>query len=304
MVLLGGTFTSIGGSPRNRIARLHANGALDVAFDPDANDAVQSLAIQADGKVLVGGSFASVGGVARSRFARLSNDEAVQNLTIPDSTRVQWLRAGAAPEVEQVTFDLSTDGGNSYSPLGAGSRIAGGWELTGLGLLTTGQIRACGRSVNGGSGSGLTEQVALFTSLAPLRQWKLTHLGDADAPDLDDPDHDGIRTLAEYGLNLLPQTPNAAPFVPRTFAYAEGERLRIFLQRNPAHNDVTVEVQAANNLAGPWAALATSTLGAPFSGPGYVGGDAATPGVKTVEIRDTVNIPDAPERFLRVQVRH
>ncbi len=80
--------------------------------------------------------------------------------------------------------------------------------------------------------------------------------------------------------------------------------LRVFIQRNPAHNDVQIEVQAAFLPTGPWTAIATSTLGSPFSGPGYLGGDDATPGVKTVEIRDTVNIPDAQSRFVRVRVSH
>ena len=84
--------------------------------------------------------------------------------------------------------------------------------------------------------------------------------------------------------------------------YAEGQRLRILIPRDPLRNDVTVIVEAADSPAGPWAALATSTFGEPFTGPGYVGGDAATPGVKTVEIRDTVNIADAPGRFMRVQI--
>ena len=69
-------------------------------------------------------------------------------------------------------------------------------------------------------------------------------------------------------------------------------------------NDITLEVQATGNLLGAWTTIATSTLGAPFTGPGYFGGDAATPGVKSVDVRDTVNLPDAPQRYLRVRVRH
>ena len=50
--------------------------------------------------------------------------------TVPNSTRVQWLRGGAGPEVGPVTFELSINGGASWSLLGAGTRIAGGWEWT------------------------------------------------------------------------------------------------------------------------------------------------------------------------------
>ena len=304
-VILGGSFTRLGGIPRNRLARLQADGTLDAAFNPDASDVVQSVAVQADGRVLVGGTFASMGGVARSRFARLANDPAVQSLTLPDITRVRWLRDGTAPEVEQVTFELSSDAGQTWSALGAGVRIAGGWERTGLTLPASSFIRARGRTVGGAfnATSGLIEQIVSFAPYTPYQQWKFTHLGDAAAPDDGDADGDGLLTLAEYGLNLLPETSSAVPGVT-LFTYAEGERLRIFVERDPAHDDVTIEVQASESPAGPWASIATSLLGAPFAGPGYVSGDSATPGVKTIEVRDTVNLADAPSRFLRVRVTH
>ena len=46
------------------------------------------------------------------------------------------------------------------------------------------------------------------------------------------------------------------------------------------------------------------SLGAPFTGPGYVGGDDASPGVKTVEVRDLVNLSATTQRWLRVKVTH
>jgi hypothetical protein len=105
-----------------------------------------------------------MGGTARNRFARLVNDPATQSLTIPSASRVQWLRGGASPEVEPVTFELSTDGGTIYSALGAGTRISGGWERTGLTLPASGHIRARGRTINGlfNGGGGLVETVASF----------------------------------------------------------------------------------------------------------------------------------------------
>jgi hypothetical protein len=46
----------------------------------------------------------------------------------------------------------------------------------------------------------------------------------------------------------------------------------MFVPRDPVHNDITVSVEATGDLvAGPWTALDTSVLGAPFAGPGYVG---------------------------------
>ena len=79
-ILVGGLFNganSIGGQTRNRIARLDATTGLADAFDPNANDAVESMAVQADGKIVVAGYFSganSIGGQPRNRIARLEID--------------------------------------------------------------------------------------------------------------------------------------------------------------------------------------------------------------------------------------
>lgn len=73
-ILLGGLFTSMGGTPRNRIARINPNGSLDTGFDPNANGVVTSVALQADGRILVAGFFTAIGGGSRSRIARLNAD--------------------------------------------------------------------------------------------------------------------------------------------------------------------------------------------------------------------------------------
>ena len=62
-ILVGGGFlgaNSIGGQARNRIARLDPATGLADSFDPNANDFVLSIAVQADNKILVGGSFTTL----------------------------------------------------------------------------------------------------------------------------------------------------------------------------------------------------------------------------------------------------
>src|SRR5437660_1973781 len=61
-ILIGGAFTTLspnGGAvvTRNHIARLNPDGTLDTAFDPNANNTVLSIAVQADGKIFAGGAF-------------------------------------------------------------------------------------------------------------------------------------------------------------------------------------------------------------------------------------------------------
>src|SRR5262245_26187927 len=59
-ILVGGSFTTLGGQTRNRIGRLNADGTLDTDFNPEANIGVNSIAVQMDGKILIGGVFTSV----------------------------------------------------------------------------------------------------------------------------------------------------------------------------------------------------------------------------------------------------
>lgn len=74
-IIIGGTFTSVGGAPRSKLARLNEDGSLDTTYQ---NDIVGSghvyLATQLDGKIIVGGQFSSIGGVAKTRIARLNAD--------------------------------------------------------------------------------------------------------------------------------------------------------------------------------------------------------------------------------------
>ncbi|MDB6034284.1 MAG: C-terminal target protein, partial [Verrucomicrobiales bacterium] len=78
-VLLGGDFTSINGTNRNRFARLNQNGTLDTTFEPGtgANNTVFALAPMSDGKVVIAGNFTLVNGLPRAGVARLSGDDPI-----------------------------------------------------------------------------------------------------------------------------------------------------------------------------------------------------------------------------------
>jgi uncharacterized delta-60 repeat protein len=73
-VLIGGTFSTFNGVPRNGIARLNSNGTLDAAFNPGtgANGTVRAIAVQSDGKILIGGGFIQVNNQPFQSIARLN----------------------------------------------------------------------------------------------------------------------------------------------------------------------------------------------------------------------------------------
>src|SRR5205814_1510611 len=61
---------------RNGIARINSDGSLDSSFDPGsgANNEVDGIAVQDDGKILIGGLFTTYNGTARNRIARINSD--------------------------------------------------------------------------------------------------------------------------------------------------------------------------------------------------------------------------------------
>ena len=73
-VLVGGNFTTVHGTNRNRIARLNSDGTLDTSFNPGtgADAIVRSIALQTNGAVVIGGDFRTVNGTNRNRVARLN----------------------------------------------------------------------------------------------------------------------------------------------------------------------------------------------------------------------------------------
>jgi len=76
-VVLGGQFSAI--SPNGSVnqytisalARVNADGTLDVTFNPSPSGSVYSIAILSDGRIIVGGSFTSISGVTRGYVGRL-----------------------------------------------------------------------------------------------------------------------------------------------------------------------------------------------------------------------------------------
>ena len=72
-ILIGGVFKNVEGLPRNRIARLKADGSLDASFDAGegASEVVRWVAPLADGKIVVVGAFSRFAGSPCGCLARV-----------------------------------------------------------------------------------------------------------------------------------------------------------------------------------------------------------------------------------------
>jgi uncharacterized delta-60 repeat protein len=78
-ILIGGSFTNVGGLVRSGIAKLLPNGRVDPAFagpgiDRGSTNAVSSILPLEDGRLLIGGYFKTIHGIARPSLARLNSD--------------------------------------------------------------------------------------------------------------------------------------------------------------------------------------------------------------------------------------
>ncbi len=78
-VILAGNFNAVtpsGASSivRNRIARFSSTAALDTDFRPDVNGRLQTVAVDASGRMLVAGTFTSVAGETHTGLVRLKSD--------------------------------------------------------------------------------------------------------------------------------------------------------------------------------------------------------------------------------------
>lgn len=85
-IIIGGMFTTYDGKAQNKLARLNKNGTLDETFHTGkaaannftigtgANNYINAIELQADGKIIVGGYFTTTSGFYLSKIARLNAD--------------------------------------------------------------------------------------------------------------------------------------------------------------------------------------------------------------------------------------
>ncbi len=77
-LIVGGRFTTFGGTARSGVARLNADGSLDTSFDPgtgvSGTSGVNEVLVQPDGRILLAGFFNSYDGTLQPGLVRVNTD--------------------------------------------------------------------------------------------------------------------------------------------------------------------------------------------------------------------------------------
>ena len=173
-ILVAGGFgrsNSGDGSHRRAIARLNADGSLDPSFDPGAGIGpedveIQSMAVQADGRVLIGGNFSQVNGIPRNALARLYADGGL------DTT---FINTGLSTSDDTCIRAILIQGPDRALVAGHDPVFAIGLVGVHLGsrMILPGSLDLTFDPTRAGSLPGLGGVVTVVRAIAPLRDGKV-----------------------------------------------------------------------------------------------------------------------------------
>ncbi len=196
----------------------------------------------------------------------------------------------------------SFTGQNGAAPGIAKASAAPGIEIVGgLSLASDGKIYGA-LPAGGPRGGGVAFRLNTFT---PLQQWKQDALGDANAPDSEDPDRDGLPTLLEYMLGTMPNASDSPNQLHFELDHSTGQPLlAISFARNASRADLQIFVEAASSLSGPWSPIAQSDFGAVFSGSANIEESLLGDGRTLTRIVQSNFNPQTSTGFLRLRVTY
>ena len=324
-ILVGGDFTTFNGVTVNHLVRLSDAGVVETDFSAGggSNASINSLALQPDGKFLFAGDIMQFQGSVSNRpywrfFGGLPGLPGTVQI---DTESVVGIEGGNA------VVSVARTGGSSgvisvgYSTV-ADSAGAGDFTDT-SGTLTWADGDAAAKTIlvpiiADGAAEGVESllvhlgeplrnsailggvQRATISISTAFDAWRISQFSPLELADtgisgeLADPDHDGIKNLLEFALNLSPKSSDATGLPTATIQDVAGQDyLTLTFRRRTPALDLTYTPQTNGSLdAGSWLDNAVQ-VGAPIDH-----GD----GTETVTFRDATPISGADRRFLQLKV--
>jgi hypothetical protein len=141
---VGGTFTSVGGHPRNNLAHLKADKSLDFAWNPNPNGQVKALLVNSS-TLYVGGKFTTIGGQTRNYLAALDTGTGLATAWNPNPN--WWVHSLAVPPTSGGSSSIIYVGGeftsiswrprNRIAALDTGTGNATNWDPNADGVVSS-----------------------------------------------------------------------------------------------------------------------------------------------------------------------
>jgi len=162
-LLVAGDYTMVNGVPRQRIARLNADGSLDNSFSlptsaMGAGDQIRALAVQSDGRIVVGGYFTNFNSVVMKRIARLNYDGSLDSQFNPGS--------GADSPVYAVAETFVN--GDRKIVVGGGFSLLNGRVVNGIGRLNDDGTPDTAFNAGGLGANGTVYALAVYPTNSPF----------------------------------------------------------------------------------------------------------------------------------------
>ena len=141
-ILIGGNFTTVGGSSYPGVAVLNTNGTVASSFNPGtgvtgSSSAVYAAALQANGSILLGGSFTTYNGSAAANLVRVTPTGGIDSTFTP----------GSGPNSTVYAVDVMANGqiviGGFFGTYNGTSR-SGVARLSSTGVLDTNYVPPSG----------------------------------------------------------------------------------------------------------------------------------------------------------------
>jgi hypothetical protein len=159
-----------------------------------------------------------------------------------------------------------------------------------------------------GSPSVATVNITDDEIASPMAAYKQSYFGanwndETIAGDTVDHDSDGLNNMLEYAFGSDPSLDSDTE-LPQS--NTDTGSLRLTFTRVLAHNDITITVQAADDLTGTWTNIASSVNGGITTA--LIGGvtvsETGSGSTRSVSVTDLypTNDPTHPRRFMRIRV--
>lgn len=132
LIVVAGSFTEFNGMPRQRLARLQPNGALDSCFNPgpSVDGAIHGISVQPDSQWLLFGAFSSVNNARRSGIALVRwEDFCLRPFAEPNGAGTPMAFVVMGPTNRLVCLESSTDL-STWIPVATNTLPADGWRVS------------------------------------------------------------------------------------------------------------------------------------------------------------------------------